>query len=78
LPLLDLYANASVPVNGAYYLIFDTEGSDECFESSKFVEWTRKLVKENKIAGLQMRSQGAEDKERGRKHVSVQIDYQLA
>jgi hypothetical protein len=57
-PLQDFYTDASVPVNGANNLIIDTERSEECFEGSKFVEWSGELVKENKIARFQMRSHG--------------------
>ncbi len=63
-PLEDLYADACVPVNRGDDLIFHTKRLDKFFKGSEFVEWARKLVKENKISILQVRRQGGQDKER--------------
>ena len=50
--LLELNAHSRVSVDRANHLIFHSKRSDECFESTEFVQGARKLVKENKVSRL--------------------------
>src|SRR5579872_4420008 len=77
-PLLDLYADARVPINRGDDLVFHTKRPNEFFKSSKFVKRARELIKENEISGLQIWSQRAKHKERRGEHISIQVDDQAA
>lgn|SRR5450755_2219792 len=52
--LLDLYADACIPVNRGDNLVFHSKRTDEFFESPEFVERARKLVEKDKVSRLQI------------------------
>src|ERR1700689_2837361 len=62
--LNDPYTDTRVPINCGYYFILHPIASNELFESSEFVEWAGKLVKQDKISSLKEWCQSRENKER--------------